>query len=591
MAYFEFPHTRTYDSDLGWLIETYKKLTSEYGALSSWKAAHEKEYAALKTEVAALIQNMTRPVEEWDGTKAYLRYTLVDYAGDTYIALQDVPAGVLITNTDYWAPAQTVQTEINAIKNDLNALENDIEDTIETVDLMTSDIITIKSATDTIDGFPYGGFCGGCIFQGRELYAFRAAPAHRTDENEYGKIVFYERSNDNRFTRLSLELQYDPLTYGECRDPNLSVSRDGQRLYISVFTSFTAEGLTHHSIVFVFNANLVQIGYSVIQNTVFWGNTLETPAGYLLHCDYAGNTIALYKSDQIVTNNNAASITWTKLTPFTLTSGRTYAEPTIGYFNNRLVMMVRTGGTYASEIAFTFDLEGISGWTQTIGCEYNIHAPALIPYFEGNLLPMTGSIVNAEITGDASYRKPYFMLISFEDPRIAGASAISPVCGGVIAPNNDTPDFGGYTTIVMLSYDRFGIMYYGDTDADNIVAFTELHLYKSLVNMDYHKLTGVRPDVIYFTPRVAAAYNQSISNFVINALSYHAQSEIFFNSTTSAASLTDKPTGLQSNFAGRAVRVNIQYYIELWYFTGTSMTKAYKTGTFNTLESASWTIS
>ena len=27
MAYFEFPHTRTYDSDLGWLIKAYKALT------------------------------------------------------------------------------------------------------------------------------------------------------------------------------------------------------------------------------------------------------------------------------------------------------------------------------------------------------------------------------------------------------------------------------------------------------------------------------------------------------------------------------------------------------------------------------------
>ena len=37
MAYFEFPHTRTYDSDLGWLIRQCKTNKDAIGVLEEWK--------------------------------------------------------------------------------------------------------------------------------------------------------------------------------------------------------------------------------------------------------------------------------------------------------------------------------------------------------------------------------------------------------------------------------------------------------------------------------------------------------------------------------------------------------------------------
>lgn len=37
MSFFEFPHTRTYDSDLGWLIKDYKTLDEAVQALNDWK--------------------------------------------------------------------------------------------------------------------------------------------------------------------------------------------------------------------------------------------------------------------------------------------------------------------------------------------------------------------------------------------------------------------------------------------------------------------------------------------------------------------------------------------------------------------------
>lgn len=48
MSYFEFPHTRNYDSDLGWLIKTVKKLVECCNEMTDWKETHEEEYKNLK---------------------------------------------------------------------------------------------------------------------------------------------------------------------------------------------------------------------------------------------------------------------------------------------------------------------------------------------------------------------------------------------------------------------------------------------------------------------------------------------------------------------------------------------------------------
>lgn len=48
MSFFEFPHTRTYDSDLGWIIKTIKAVTEMVESLDEWKTTHEAEYEQLK---------------------------------------------------------------------------------------------------------------------------------------------------------------------------------------------------------------------------------------------------------------------------------------------------------------------------------------------------------------------------------------------------------------------------------------------------------------------------------------------------------------------------------------------------------------
>lgn len=103
MAYFnEFPHTRTYDSDLGWLIRRIQEvaqIVDEYVSLNSIQFAD--------------------PIN-WNITTQYPRLTIVlDSTGGAYISRQPVPAGVPLTNTDYWTEIYNTQAVVDSIRENI----------------------------------------------------------------------------------------------------------------------------------------------------------------------------------------------------------------------------------------------------------------------------------------------------------------------------------------------------------------------------------------------------------------------------------------------------------------------------------------
>lgn len=127
MAYFEFPHTRTYDSDLGWIIRNMKQLIDEYGQLAAYEVMHKKEYKELYDQVQSLADDLIDIIVPWDSSVEYRIYSIVEYQGTNYIAVQDVPVGVMITNTDYWTPANTIVEQINAIAAVTQQMDKDIQ--------------------------------------------------------------------------------------------------------------------------------------------------------------------------------------------------------------------------------------------------------------------------------------------------------------------------------------------------------------------------------------------------------------------------------------------------------------------------------
>ena len=61
MSFFEFPHTRTYDSDLGWIIKTMKQICEMVESLDEWKIEHEEEYEELKNLYDSIMSGRFPP--------------------------------------------------------------------------------------------------------------------------------------------------------------------------------------------------------------------------------------------------------------------------------------------------------------------------------------------------------------------------------------------------------------------------------------------------------------------------------------------------------------------------------------------------
>lgn len=128
MAFFnEFPNTRTYDNDLGWLIHV---------------------VGQLQNEVQTFIENNTINIPDqitWDITKQYTRNTLViDYDGTAYLSKQPVPVGIAITNTDYWMPIFNYDDSINTLR--ANIATNERNHTTASAERHAGDLVWLGNA-------------------------------------------------------------------------------------------------------------------------------------------------------------------------------------------------------------------------------------------------------------------------------------------------------------------------------------------------------------------------------------------------------------------------------------------------------------
>lgn len=70
MSFFEFPHTRTYDSDLGWLIKNCKTTQEAIEALNQWKDEIEPKIDDIldvwnTIESGVLPEGIQNAIREW----------------------------------------------------------------------------------------------------------------------------------------------------------------------------------------------------------------------------------------------------------------------------------------------------------------------------------------------------------------------------------------------------------------------------------------------------------------------------------------------------------------------------------------------
>ena len=121
-GYFNFPHSATYDRDLGFLIKLYLDV-------------QEKLERYLETSTITFADPIT-----WDITEQYTALTcVIDRDGTAYLSKQPVPVGIAISNTDYWLPIFNYDDNINQLRSQI-AYNAGSMDTI-TADLVTGDLV------------------------------------------------------------------------------------------------------------------------------------------------------------------------------------------------------------------------------------------------------------------------------------------------------------------------------------------------------------------------------------------------------------------------------------------------------------------
>ncbi len=121
MSFFEFPHTRTYDSDLGWLIKKMEELLNEYNTLMSWKSQHETEYADLLRRVNSLESSINGFINEIDQRFAQLENELET---EIYTQIQSALAELNLELGDMRAQIVDLRTDLTRAIMDLNGRIN-----------------------------------------------------------------------------------------------------------------------------------------------------------------------------------------------------------------------------------------------------------------------------------------------------------------------------------------------------------------------------------------------------------------------------------------------------------------------------------
>lgn len=108
MSYFEFPHTRNYDGDLGYIIKKLEELTDAYNNFFDLNKITFHD-----------------PIE-WDITESYKANTIVyDVQSETlYISRDAVPAGIDISNNDYWVIVSPFKIDTSFDNSSINPVAN-----------------------------------------------------------------------------------------------------------------------------------------------------------------------------------------------------------------------------------------------------------------------------------------------------------------------------------------------------------------------------------------------------------------------------------------------------------------------------------
>ena len=305
------------------------------------------------------------------------------------------------------------------------------------------------------NGLSYAAF-PGCVFYNGELVAgFRVSAGHTTptDETQWGGIVIYTRSADGVWTYRTMLTTAGTTIGGELRDPHFTVTRDGKKLLMSGFTTYTDQN-KHDNYIIQLNADFTIASYYVenLATAYMWGGVLETPTGYFLHMAYNGSGTYLKRSTATF-DGDVSNLGFSNAATFTV-QNQQLSEATLGYHNGKLYMIARNdaSATAQSYMAFTQNVEGTDGWSSLAPIGIALHAPTLLPVSNGNYLVFAGAYMDHYTSASDRLRYPIIGLIDTATGEV--------VCYGKI--DSDVIGYSGYCGLVKYSGDEYGLVYYED---------------------------------------------------------------------------------------------------------------------------------
>lgn len=160
MSFFEFPHTRNYDSDLGWIIEKVKLLLEEYAGLLETLNEHSEQISELSETLTKSLAEFRAELDDFSDTiEEYKTYVdtsvanLTTYVDNVVLELESLVDGLEARLKAYALELYQDGKEYSDYKNDILKLEidQDLAALKAYVDSLIPDMKLISPFTGKLD--------------------------------------------------------------------------------------------------------------------------------------------------------------------------------------------------------------------------------------------------------------------------------------------------------------------------------------------------------------------------------------------------------------------------------------------------------